>query len=212
MVTKQSPYRLLVEGADDKHTIIHLMTHHGIDWNSATAVLPYVEDCEGIDSLVRLLPVAAKSGYKRLGVVADANSDLAVRWAQVRTALLATGLDLPENPGPDGMVVIESTRDIGVGVWLMPDNQAQGQLEDFLAKLVPANDRCWTHACEATRHAKEIGAPFAEKDQSKANIHAWLAWQENPGLPFGTAITAKYLGIDSPEALKFVQWFKRLFC
>jgi hypothetical protein len=212
MVTKQSPYRLLVEGEDDKHTIIHLMTHHGIDWNSATAVLPYVEDCEGIDSLVRLLPVAAKSGYKRLGVVADANSDLAARWTQVRTALVATGLDLPENPGPDGMVVVENAWDIGVGVWLMPDNQNRGRIEDFLISLVPPADGCWGYACGATQHAKELGAKFSDKDFCKANIHTWLAWQETPGLPFGTAITAKYFGVDSPEALRFVAWFKQLFC
>ena len=211
MVTAHSPYRLLVEGADDKHTIIHLMTRHGADWNSSERFLPYVDDCGGVDPLIETLAVAAKSGYKRLGVVVDANADIAARWDRIRTALAKADVSLSENPGPDGIVVAGMTRDTKIGVWLMPDNQGRGQLEDFLAKLVPPNDGCWAHACEATRRAKEIGAMFAEKDLCKASIHTWLAWQESPGLPFGTAITAKYFGVDSPEALKFVNWFKQLF-
>jgi hypothetical protein len=51
----------------------------------------------------------------------------------------------------------------------------------------------------------------SERKFPKARIHTWLSWQENPGLPFGTAITAAYLSHDSPEALKFVAWFKKLF-
>jgi hypothetical protein len=52
---------------------------------------------------------------------------------------------------------------------------------------------------------------FPDKLFIKARIHTWLAWQENPGLPFGTAITARYFGADSQEALKFVNWFNLLF-
>lgn len=34
---------------------------------------------------------------------------------------------------------------------------------------------------------------------------------EGTGLPYGTAITARCLGHDSPAALGFVEWFRRLF-
>jgi hypothetical protein len=94
----------------------------------------------------------------------------------------------------------------------MPNNQDQGQLEDFLIGLIPPRDECWAYARETTQNAKEHGARFPDKDVGKAGVHTWLAWQESPGLPFGMAIRAKYFGIDSPAGMAFAEWFKRLFC
>ncbi len=52
---------------------------------------------------------------------------------------------------------------------------------------------------------------FADAHMAKAQIHTWLAWQENPGLPFGTAITAKFLDADRDQAGILINWLKRLF-
>jgi len=98
-----------------------------------------------------------------------------------------------------------------VGIWIMPDNKRDGKLENFLSTLVPVNDQCWDYAGKASTHAKQLGAKFPDKECLKAKIHTWLAWQETPGLPFGTAMTATYFRHDSPEALKFTEWFRRLF-
>ncbi len=42
-------------------------------------------------------------------------------------------------------------------------------------------------------------------------MRTWLAWQEEPGKPFGTAITARYLDADAPPAKALVDWMRRLF-
>ena len=47
--------------------------------------------------------------------------------------------------------------------------------------------------------------------RSKALIHTWLAWQQVPGQPMGLAITAQALSHDTPLALAFVGWLRRLF-
>jgi hypothetical protein len=210
MKREESPYRLLVEGRDDEHCVLQLMKRHDVDWDDPRAVLPRVHDCGGFDPLRASLGVSAKS-YARLGIMVDANADIYHRWNQVRGELYKVDVTLPDLPAPGGVIVPGLQAGWKVGVWLMPDNQNRGQLEDFLGKLIPPNDRCWMHACEATRRAKELGAGFPEKILSKANVHAWLAWQESPGLPFGMAITAKYFAADSMEALECVDWFKRLF-
>ena len=67
-------------------------------------------------------------------------------------------------------------------------------LENFLAFLVPENDKTWEQAknCVANLENK----PFIKTNVDhtiKAEIHTFLAWQEEPGKPFGQAITAKYL-------------------
>ena len=210
MTREDSPYRLLVEGRDDEHCVLQLMKRHDVDWDNAGAVLPRVHDCGGFDPLRASLSVSAKS-YGRLGVMVDANADICRRWNDVKRELHKVGVALPDQPAPGGVIIPGLQSGWRVGVWLMPDNQNRGQLEDFLGRLVPSDDSCWTHACEATRRAKELGARFPEKVFCKANIHTWLAWQESPGLPFGMAITARYFGVDSAEALAFADWFKRLF-
>lgn len=56
-----------------------------------------------------------------------------------------------------------------------------------------------------------MGAPLPEKDISKGAIYTWLAWRDPPGMPFGTALTARVLRHDAADAAAFVAWFHRLF-
>lgn len=93
----------------------------------------------------------------------------------------------------------------------MPDNQHDGKLESFLQTLVDANDALFRYAVKTTRRAKRLGAPFSDSSRGKAEIHTWLAWQKEPGLPYGSAIRARYFTHDSPAATAFVAWFRQLF-
>jgi hypothetical protein len=204
----RSPHRLVVEGIDDQYSIINLLTRHGYNWDATGS--PFVHKAEGIDKLLESLAVALKT-YERLGVVVDADVDLAARWEQIRGRIRAAGIDLPDLPPEGGLVVRREQRPTRVGVWLMPNNQTTGMLEDFLATLLPAADPCWPHAVESTGRAIALGAPLQPIHRAKGELHAWLAWQADPGMPFGQAITARVLSHDSPEALRFVAWFLELF-
>ena len=93
----------------------------------------------------------------------------------------------------------------------MPNNADKGMLEDFLTDLVQEDDLLLTHAKTATDEAIRIEHQFPIVQWSKAVIHTWLAWQKSPGLPFGTALTARYLRHDTPTALDFVNWFRQLY-
>ena len=208
---KSSPFRLLVEGKDDLHSITNLLQRHGYDWNK-TASAPYVHDSGGIEPLFDALPLALKS-HVRVGVVVDADLSSTNCWARVGAILRANGITPPPAPNPQGLVVsvAGASRLERFGIWIMPNNQASGVLEDFLQRLVPAGDRCWMHADVSTKQARALGGPLKENDHTKGAIHTWLAWQDPPGQPFGTALNARILNHDSPEALAFVAWFKRLF-
>ncbi len=92
----------------------------------------------------------------------------------------------------------------------MPDNRRSGALEDFLRDLIVQGDKLINHAESSTERAREIGALFNEQDFKKAVLHTWLAWQEMPGRPYGTAINACYFGANSAAAGAFVSWFRKL--
>ncbi len=215
-LNEKSPHRLLVEGRDDQWALINLLSRHDLDFGDEKARrppqagLPFVMDCKSVEQLLVNVGPAVKT-CRRVGVVLDADHPPYDRWAQVRGALERVGLRSPERPAAGGTIVPGHEEGWQVGVWLMPDNVAYGMLEDFLARLIPGEDRCWPHATDATARARELGAPLKELRATKGAMHTWLAWQDPSGQPFGTALHSRALRHDAPEALAFLQWFRRLF-
>ncbi len=42
-------------------------------------------------------------------------------------------------------------------------------------------------------------------------IHTWLAWQREPGRPYGTAISERFLDPNVAEARVIAAWLRKLF-
>ena len=149
-----------------------------------------------------------------VGIVIDANGCLSGRWQSIRDKLCEVGYcNVPEDPNPKGTILEPSGAPFYLpraGVWIMPDNRSTGALENFLMGLIPQKDalRDYAVAC-----VKDLPKPrrFADKDEPKALMHTWLAWQEEPGRPYGTAITARFLDAGLPQADALASWLKRLF-
>lgn len=206
--------RMHVEGPDDQHSIVHLLRHHGVDYDPKPwpPEFPEFHQTGGVRELLEGMEIGVQLSTRRtIGFVLDADSPLQERWQAVRNRLKAVGVPAPQEPPPEGFIGKSDTYRSGVGVWVMPDNQHDGKLETFLETLIREHDVLIEHAREGTDVAKQLGAEFADSDRLKATIHAWLAWQEDPGVPYGTAIRAKYFRHDSAVAGVFVAWFKQLF-
>jgi hypothetical protein len=105
--------------------------------------------------------------------------------------------------------IIEQEGFSTIGIWLMPDNKLPGILEDFISFLVPDDDTLWKRAKKCLEHISPDERRFSS--ESKALVHTWLAWQEEPGTPLGQAIRARYLDAKAPYAKKLVDWLNRLF-
>jgi hypothetical protein len=198
---------LLVEGKDDEHVFYALLEHHQVPRQFK------VINKEGIDNLLETLPTELKrSDLERLGIVVDANTDVAARWATLRHILLHAGdVDISATPDVDGTVVTieQPDRTLTVGVWLMPDNQIPGMLENFVAFLIPPDDPLWNYAGDCLQRIPQ--QRFSSAHQPKARIHTWLAWQEEPGTPMGLAITRRYLDAGAPNVHRLMTWIRRLF-
>ncbi len=203
-----SDARLMVEGADDKNSIIHFMKRQGLDWGRIPGA-PWVDDQHGVERLLDALPTASKT-FRRLGIVCDADLVVSDRWRALRDRLAGASVHLPEAPDAQGTLV-DLPGGRRIGVWLMPDNARPGALEDFLRWMVDERDAIWNYADEATKEARTRGAPLSERDFLKGRIHSWLAWQSEPGLPFGTAISAGFLKSNAPTTAAFESWFRSLF-
>lgn len=200
--------RLYVEGADDEHSIGHLLIRRGF----VPETLPNLQDAGGKREILRAIGVSIRAGTgSSLGFVLDANADPGSTWESVRSQLEKVGVSAPRRMAVDGFVGKSEEFRTRVGVWLMPDNLRTGALEDFLRDLVAHGDPLLRLAEQSTTAAKGIGARFPDQDIKKAELHAWLAWQKEPGRPYGVAIQAHYFRDTSATAERFVTWFSRLF-
>lgn len=201
-----APKILLVEGKNDLYVVANLCEVVGLPEQAF-----WIKDKEGYDKLVSDLEVEIEaSELQCLGILVDADVDVAQRWAELRPRLRDAGYDPPQSPEPNGIVLRQPLKP-DVGVWIMPDNRLPGMLEDFIAYLVPDNDPLWLRARVCLEQIPHDQRRFPQGHFGKAHIHTWLAWQEEPGKPFGQAITAKYLQPGAPEVEQFVNWLKRLF-
>lgn len=74
--------------------------------------------------------------------MADADRDLGARWQAIRDRLNSCGYEnIPQIPPPEGWVFPSTNPFLPrVGIWLMPDNQLPGILENFVAQLIPPED------------------------------------------------------------------------
>ena len=199
---------LLVEGTDDVHVFRALFGKRGLP------ELSCIKDHGSCDQLIEAIPVRLKeSDIEAVGIVLDADTNVAGRWASVRHRLSSAGYAPPQQPDPHRLVLNPPPQTIlpRVGVWLMPNNTVPGKLEDFLRCLVPHDNALFAYAAGTVDGIPEHLPLFKPIDQPKALIHTWLAWQAEPGRPFGTSITAGFLEHTVAEVDILVRWLQRLF-
>ncbi len=195
---------LVVEDPDDKHVILALLDYHKFEPHFA------IKPEEGITNLLDGLRVRLKRrNFEQMGVVVDADSNIASRWASLKGILTNAGyLHVPNHPDPAGTVV-EFEDYPRVGIWLMPDNVLPGMLEDYVTLLIPEGNALFGRVKQCVG---EIPADERRcRHDAKVYIHTWLAWQDDPGTPLGLAITKRYLNPQSPHVAKFLGWLTRLF-
>ncbi|MXW41466.1 MAG: hypothetical protein F4Z75_10090 [Synechococcus sp. SB0668_bin_15] len=188
----------------------------------------------GIDNMIRTISTEIKEpGREVVGILADANGqrfDCSNHpWQKIRSKLEEV-LDfedaLPELPCHKGLIrrnvrpKQKPKSTLHVGVWLMPDNQSSGELENFFAGLIHENNRTWPLAkeyinqytmeqAENRQGGLDVGKPYKV---SKAEVYAWLATRKQPG-KMGAVISEGHgLNFDSELARRFAQWLKDLFC
>lgn len=220
--TQALSQRLLVEGKEDRHVIWNLCNLYKVPevFEICIPVDTTIHDRqhdseEGINALLDSLYDQVNSpNLKTLGLVVDADQALSSRWHSLFTRLSDIGYqNLPESLPDDGLVHESHDPYIPrLGVWIMPDNQLPGILEDFAVQLIAAEDPLLAKVDQTLTDLENTHLnQYSPAKRPKARIYTWLAWQKRPGMPMGQAITAKVLNGDSAVSRRFLDWLRRLF-
>jgi hypothetical protein len=196
---------LLVEGKDDLFVFSNLFEKHQVKQSFK------IIDKDGIEQLFLSISIHVKADNSTIGIVIDADSDISSRWDSLKSILSNLGYKVPNSPAING-TIISSNSLPSIGIWIMPDNDENGMLEDFVKELVPTNDKLMP-IVESTLIDIETKSLNNYKliHKSKAKIHTWLAWQESPGTPMGLAINKTYLETTSKMCTTFITWINKLY-
>ncbi|HYP28501.1 MAG TPA: DUF3226 domain-containing protein [Blastocatellia bacterium] len=85
---------ILVEGKTDEHVFYALLNHHAIP------KIYRVKDKQGIANLLDTLDVEIlATELESLGIILDADVDMAARWQSLRNILGNSGMPRPAMPG-----------------------------------------------------------------------------------------------------------------
>ncbi len=198
-----SPSRiLLVEGQNDKHVVLHLRARRPLTLDFD------VRDTGGIDQLLPSIgPEIKVSGRQVVGILVDADDNMTARWDAVTDRLSKAGISPPPSPDSAGTIIDGTPR---IGIWLMPNNEASGELEDFVVRMIPGGDQVWPLSRRYIEEIPETERKFSEKKKLRAQLYAWLAAREDPR-QMGLAIRAGDLEVDSELSQKFIAWLTKLF-
>ncbi len=196
---------LLVEGPDDERVITQIRGRR-------EPMLSFrIQAAGGVSELFRTMGLmVSDQEVETVGIVVDRDVNLSSRWDAVRNRLRDAGYYLPAQPDADGTIIPETDDLPRVGIWLMPDNQSTGELEDFVARMIPSDDAVWPLSVDYIEGIPIADRKFAENKTQRAKVHAWLASREDPR-QMGQAIRARDLEVDGELCQKFVDWLRRLF-
>lgn len=193
---------LLVEGQNDKHVVRHICGRH--------PSMPSFDivDKGGVTELLDSISIEIRApGRQAVGFLVDSNRDLMARWDEIRHQILRAEIRLPLSPDPAGTIIEGTPR---VGIWLMPDNESSGELEDFVEQMIPAGDPVWPLSQRYIDGIPQANRKFAPPKTLRAQLYAWLAAREDPR-QMGLAIQARDLAVDGALCQGFVEWLMALF-
>ena len=190
---------MIVEGKDDKEVIRHLKLKciPSVDFE--------IKQTEGINKLLDAIgPQLKAEGRLALGILVDANSDPQARFQAICHRITKAG---KEKPDSYSQIVHGPPR---IGVWMMPNNQSPGELEDFISDLIPSDDLVWPLAQEYITGIPAEIRRFRDGKILRAQVHSWLAARKEPR-QMGLAIGAGDLDINHQSARDLVGWLSDLF-
>lgn len=227
----KAKHALFCEGVDDRHVISALLNKriepepfpkkdrrtHIIQETTAEP-----GDDGSFGAALRAFGAAlANQKLQCIGLVVDRDSSEHKRIDQIRARLRRIDSDLlyrdptQEQQFKDALghrgALVCAPEGRKWGIWLMPDNRSEGNLETLIAGLPKTHSALWEHAADSTAEVGDKPGRFHPTDEAKARLHAYLAWTVPPGRPFGDGIRAGHIGSESPAVDAFVDWFKQLF-
>lgn len=227
MARESLPKKLLVEGEHDRlfaeACCERIGLKHEIQIGPPSQLTGNIARTgNGKGNAIKLLPDLIEQlndgSVTRLGLVLDADFletdglGFGKTWRQVTDLLIQYGYQIPPPPQTTGCGFcfphVDGLADFGL--WIMPNNFADGMLEDFVkASVTEAEQPLLQHACATVAALPD--PKFKPNRKSKAEVASWMAWQASPGQGINGAVGAGLLNFDHGMARQYIEWLSKVF-
>ena len=214
---------LLVEGSADKDFYSAALRQSGV---VGVDVMPPMEigaRADGVMNAIDLLPALIKQlndgSLRRLALVVDADHPRDGRgfvntYTRVAGVISAAGYVIV-NPYPDNRQRFVFSHRDGLPdfyLWVMPDQGADGMLEDFLATAVKPQGQSAIYQAAIDAVAQLVQPLFdVVRHAGRARIYTWLAWQRMPGKSLASCIGDSLLTFDAGLFAEFRAWLRSAY-
>lgn len=154
---------------------------------------------------------------ERLAVVLDADSvafgglGFTQTLAQLTAVLNPFGFKQDSAASP-GLSFTHSNGLHPFGAWVMPNNAADGMLEDWVKACIAPSELALLGHAQSSIGGIPCGPKFKPVHQTKAEVATWLAWQTKP--EHGLYRAAEEVGLLDDKAQPFVDlcaWLMQIF-
>ncbi len=195
---------LLLEGSDDCNIISKFCEDNAIRADFGFC------NCGSDNQVLHKLNALLKKSDppEVIGVILDADQNIDERYQEIK-AKVADFYNLPKNMPKDGLVHLEKGLP-KLGIWIMPNNQDNGALEEFYLELATDIDTAFIDNTIQEAEKKELTS-FKSQHRKKAIMHTYFAWQDTPGMPLHAAINKIVLDNNAEIAHVFKGWLISLF-
>ncbi len=215
---------LLVEGEADKGFFIELcrqwQLHPRIQVAPPKEVGGKKDTKQGIyNHLPMLLRQLNDGGLKQLAVIVDADHQSVNppdgfnnTLSKVTEIVTSHGFALkPDQQSPPCGLIFQHNDGLSdLGLWIMPNNQDEGMLEDFLKTCIYRHEQPYfNHAAQAI--AKLPAPKFKTHHNSKAEIATWLAWQKKPGHGLYASVNDDLLDKNNALFQQLGAWLQHIY-
>jgi hypothetical protein len=210
--------RLILEGKTEIYAIAEIWKKHFPMPSGFTkrTEKEFAQEENGFEGAITLFEAALFSAnINNIGLVIDAdfanqNGGVAARWQRVQQVLKKRfpNLEMNSVPSLEG-TVLKPNNDITIGIWIMPNNKEEGYLEHFLVQMIEKEDVIYKNALHSVGQLYEKKLLSNWLREKKHHLYTWLAWQQEPGQTFGTAI--KKGGLQTENVKSFLNWLNATF-
>lgn len=203
--------KLFVEGVNDREVVYRVENFYGL---RDICEVKALGSKDGVRQAIELHLNEMASKVKTIGAIVDADLDMPSSWASIKSSIDRTGnYTAPKAIPLEGLILDPIVPDNPkVGIWIMPDNSRTGMLEDFMKEMIPQDDNLLGVVSNTlddleSNHLQRYKAVH----RSKAWIHTYLAWQDEPGNTLATAVDQNLLNPRAAIVKSFAEWMRLLF-
>lgn len=215
---------ILVEGLGDVDFIDGFMKKIGKAHVTSFPPKPLGGAGNGVSNVISIIPLLINKiiagDFTKAAIVVDAdytgvNGGFLARRNEIRAKLISSGYSVPQSPlagAAPGEIFTHPNGHAPIGLFIFPDHQSDGMLEDLLKKMVidPNQSALMQHAMTV------VGNPPAkffntQLHTSKAQIGTFLAWQQRPPAFTNVCLSQDIFDVSAPAVTDFLAWINRVF-